>query len=489
MPSMVTDFRIWLMAVILAAFSSPISNAQDVNARIKNAEESVVIVAIVHESGRVMGQGTGFVVTNDGYVLTNNHVVENGAYLYISNRLLPDFYKAEIVWTDERRDIALIKAPNLSVPGLPLSRIDLSPIDPVVAIGYPLIATAAGSVDTAVFSRGVVSRYFENNRSGIPIKYIQHDTTLSPGNSGGPLFNQCGEVVGINTSVSSDARVGAQIANSSSINEALIQLRARSPDIAERVKMINRPCVQTAGGASEAAVSGANQRAQAADQRAQAADRRAQAAEILAEQAQAENAQIQADLASVVQENSALADQLNQQQSSFFKIISGLGIALLAVIFVVILAFVFALRRPKAAPAGPSERFASRRAPSSRNASRPVQSTLTPQASSGSLLLSGADADGHPLRFRITQKQCQSDSGASFGRAPDLAENLIDSDHVSRLHFRITHDGRAFQIEDLASTNGTDLNGIALKPDESRLLKPGDRISIGALTLHVAAAP
>lgn len=481
-----------LIYSILLAFAIAITDlvgpalAQDVNARLKAAEESVVIVAIVHESGRVMGQGTGFAIARGGYVLTNNHVVENGAFLYVTNRLLPEIYKAEIIWTDEKRDIALIRAENLDAPGLPLSRIDLAPIDPVVAIGYPRIATASGNVDTAVFSRGVVSRYFTYNGSGIPIKYIQHDTTISGGNSGGPLFNQCGEVIGINTSISSDIRAGAQIANSSSIQEALIQLNARSPDVADRVTTVSRPCVPASSGASEAAVSGANQRASAANQRAEAADRRAQAAEILAEQAQAENAQIQADLASVVQENTALASQLNQQQSAFFQMISGLGIALLAIAFIVILALVFAMRRPKAVGAGApsSKRFAQPKA-----APRPVrpraQPAVTTSEPSSALLLSGADAEGRPLRFLLSPELCSGERGCVFGRSPELADEVIASDHVSRQHFTVTYVDKGYQISDLGSTNGTSVNGETLAAGDSVTIAAGDRITIGDLILNI----
>jgi serine protease Do len=152
--------------------------------------------------------GSGFVISADGYILTNAHVIDNAEE--ISVRLTDKReYKAKVIGADRRTDIALIK---IEATGLPVVRFG----DPnklrvgewVLAIGSPF------GFDNSV-TAGIVSAKGRNLPTENLVPFIQTDVAINPGNSGGPLFNMRGEVVGINSQIYS--RTGGYMGLSFSI--------------------------------------------------------------------------------------------------------------------------------------------------------------------------------------------------------------------------------------------------------------------------------
>jgi len=144
---------------------------------------------------RQTAQGSGFIVSSDGYILTNNHVVgdaDNVKVKLVDGRE----FEAEIVGTDPKSDVALIKVKASSLPSLKLADSDKIEVGEwVLAIGNPF---GLGHTVTA----GIVSA---KGRSNIGVAeyedFIQTDAAINPGNSGGPLINLDCEVVGINTAI------------------------------------------------------------------------------------------------------------------------------------------------------------------------------------------------------------------------------------------------------------------------------------------------
>ncbi|RMG59707.1 MAG: DegQ family serine endoprotease [Deltaproteobacteria bacterium] len=139
--------------------------------------------------------GSGFIVTEDGYILTNNHVVERADEITV--RLYDETeYEAEVVGTDPKTDIALIKIDaDRKLPHVKLGDSDALEVGEwVVAIGNPF-----GLEHTV--TAGIVSAKGRVIGSGPYDDFIQTDASINPGNSGGPLFNLRGEVVGINTAI------------------------------------------------------------------------------------------------------------------------------------------------------------------------------------------------------------------------------------------------------------------------------------------------
>jgi len=141
-----------------------------------------------------LGQGSGFIISADGYVVTNNHVVEGASKIEIS---FDDQEKieAELVGTDPRTDLALvkIKGSNRSFPHVNFTEKPARVGDWVLAVGNPF---GLGGTVTA----GIVSALTRDIGSG-PYDFIQIDAAVNRGNSGGPTFNLDGEVIGVNTAI------------------------------------------------------------------------------------------------------------------------------------------------------------------------------------------------------------------------------------------------------------------------------------------------
>jgi len=141
------------------------------------------------------GAGSGFIISNDGYILTNNHVVGDADTITV--RLADEReFTANVIGTDPQSDVALIKIDGKDLPVLPLGDSDKLEVGEwVIAIGSPFELNQTVTV-------GVVSA---KGRSRIGINdyenFIQTDAAINPGNSGGPLLNIYGKVVGMNTAI------------------------------------------------------------------------------------------------------------------------------------------------------------------------------------------------------------------------------------------------------------------------------------------------
>ena len=169
------------------------------------------------------GLGTGFIIDKDGFILTNNHVVEDADEIKVKiegETELP----ATIVGRDPKTDLALIKIASKS-PLIPLPLGDSDQLDVgdwVVAIGNPF---GLGNTVTA----GIVSAKFRQLGAGAYDNFIQTDASINPGNSGGPLLNTMGEVIGINSAIFSQSGGSIGIGFAIPINMAkdlLPQLKA-----------------------------------------------------------------------------------------------------------------------------------------------------------------------------------------------------------------------------------------------------------------------
>ncbi len=139
--------------------------------------------------------GTGFIINKDGYILTNNHVVENVDEIKITLSNQKEF-EAKVVGKDPKTDIALIKIDSWKeLPIVNLGDSDKLEVGEwVIAIGNPF------GLEHTVTS-GIVSAKGRVLGAGPYDDYIQTDASINPGNSGGPLFNLRGEVIGINTAI------------------------------------------------------------------------------------------------------------------------------------------------------------------------------------------------------------------------------------------------------------------------------------------------
>lgn len=149
--------------------------------------------------------GSGVIITNDGYIVTNNHVVANAANIEIStndNRI----YTAELIGADPATDIALLKISETSLPAIVFGDSDnLQVGEWVLAVGNPfnLTSTVTAGIVSAK-ARNINILHYNPTDEVFPLEsFIQTDAAVNPGNSGGALVNGRGELVGINTAIAS----------------------------------------------------------------------------------------------------------------------------------------------------------------------------------------------------------------------------------------------------------------------------------------------
>ena len=160
---------------------------------------------------RNLGQGSGFIFSADGYVLTNAHVVANADEVIVTLTDKREF-KAKVIGSDQRTDIAVLKLEATGLPKVTLGDSDKVRVGEwVMAIGSPF-----GFENTV--TAGIVSA--KTRETGEFVPFIQTDAAVNPGNSGGPLFNIKGEVIGINSQIYSDGGAYIGISFAIPINTA-----------------------------------------------------------------------------------------------------------------------------------------------------------------------------------------------------------------------------------------------------------------------------
>src|SRR5574341_462510 len=154
------------------------------------------------------GEGSGFIISADGYILTNNHVVDEADRLKV--RLVDKReFTARVIGKDPDTDVAVIKIDASGLPTVPLGNSDEAKIGQwVLAVGNPFGEDLTFTVTAGIVSaKGRLLRDLQGNREYRIGDFIQTDAAINPGNSGGPLVNLAGQVIGINSAIASPTGV------------------------------------------------------------------------------------------------------------------------------------------------------------------------------------------------------------------------------------------------------------------------------------------
>ncbi len=198
------------------------------------------------QGGQRSSLGSGFILSREGYVVTNNHVVAGGGDIIVRLDGGSE-HPARIVGTDTATDLALLKVEGGSFAVLPLGDSDRLQVgEPVMAIGNPF------GLDQTV-TTGIVSAKERFIGSGPYDDFIQTDASINPGNSGGPLLDSRGAVIGINSAIFSQSGGSIGIGFAIPINLAktvLVQLRERGTVVRGFLGVSVRPVTPSAAEAA-----------------------------------------------------------------------------------------------------------------------------------------------------------------------------------------------------------------------------------------------
>lgn len=169
---------------------------------VARVERSVVRI-VADFGGGEYGTGTGFVLNARGDVATNQHVIKGARRIDVLHSGAAGILQATVVWRSAALDLAVLRVSG----GAPTPAKIAAPVDkiakgaPVYAMGFPGLADRLAAATDATVTDGIISRFStEPWEAGGPVlSIIQHTAAVNLGNSGGPLFDACGRVVGVNT--------------------------------------------------------------------------------------------------------------------------------------------------------------------------------------------------------------------------------------------------------------------------------------------------
>lgn len=230
---------------LLDAYSKTVSRVY------KEMAPSVVHINNLREGSKEAAgsMGSGFIISSDGYILTNHHVTEKARELWVT-LTSGEPLKAEWKGSDPSTDLALLKIDSRSLPALAFADSDLlEPGQIAIAIGNPY-----GLQQTV--TAGVISAVGRSLRAGngrLIDDVIQTDAALNPGNSGGPLLNAAGNVIGVNTAIISSAQgicfavssnlasaITGQLIRKGKVTRALIGIAGQTVKLTTRIREYNR---------------------------------------------------------------------------------------------------------------------------------------------------------------------------------------------------------------------------------------------------------
>lgn len=458
---------VFAVSLLLIACLTPVAYAG------KTHENNVVKVNVltVDKKGNIgRGHGTGFVINDDGYIVTNWHVVTGAVAIFV----LRDGQRIDVLqgfdvknkfaganvekdpWTSKDLDLAILKVKPEHWPQLNLEAVTLTNQRPiqgsiVSAQGYPGIAeaTAVKSVDITAFSTfasGTLARVIEDGKwsgGGETLVQLLHTAPTSGGNSGGPVFDECGRVVGVHSASPTESSSvydakGRKIAFGVVSNAAY----GIASDISELIRVLDSKGIPY----------------------------------FLDE--------------SVCHSKQDLYEEENRKLSRTLQFSLYFGGAALLVIGIML---VYLLRNPAARQrvSHAVETYsrsirASRPKPDNEPGRVNPPPAATVAVSQSNLILDGYSADRQRYRLVISADELYRGE-VVVGRDPDNRSYAVNDASVSRRHCAFYAQGNNLFIREINSTNGTFVDGRKLAEGESASLGNGSEVKLGSVKFKVIA--
>ena len=436
------------------------------------------IVRVINETRDGVGTGTGFVINSEGYVATNHHVVSDAMMLGVVPTDTKNLLEAEEIAVWEELDLAVIRVPGLSLPPVTFSLVEPQKGQKVWAIGYPGGADRERPADDPTVQDGVIGRVFTGRWLNLDLRIIQHNAPTNPGNSGGPLLDDCGNVIGVNTQASlvviespldGVTRVphAAGIYWSSHIEEMAKILSDESIAFQHDTNV----CIATGLDGIPEELEETLEKAGEALEQVDQAEQKADAADMKAGDALQRAGQATEDAQKLRQEMEITARQF---------IILGLCLA-----GVVLITLIVVLKRPRQQVIQIMERMNQRVTGSARVEGR--KKNVDEKLTAYGLVLTGVDSEGQPVHIALPSARFAGlRLGVSLGRHPELVDEVVNDHSISRRHLRIAPGKGGLYAEDLNSTNGTSINHSRLAPFNPQPLEYGSMLTLGSLALSVS---
>ena len=442
------------------------------------------VVRILNETHRGTSTGTGFVINDCGYIATNVHVIDGGGRITAIPANSNTQYELEVIVAESELDLAIVRVQGVNLPPIPLSLAPLKTGQKVWASGYPGRADRRGRfAPNPTPQEGVFSDRYRGAWSTRNLWIIQHSAATSPGNSGGPLLDDCGRVIGVNTQASLIVVESPSEGGLTRVPHA--EGIYWSSHIEELVKLLrdhripfqppeNSPCLPAAGVGDSQKSEEALQKADQAGNRADQAEKKAEEAKRQADEANREIEKTRQEAEEAKQEMEKKREEMVRQFVIWGILLGSLTLA----------ALLLGLRKPRQQiiqvvdrMSRPIRRREREGAPPKRSAKRPTRG----------LVLAGFDGQGNRVRIALSPEKFEGQRhGLSLGRHPDLVDEVIHDDQVSRRHARIKVNDNQFLIEDLNSSHGTFLNRHRLSPFRPVRLDYGATVALGGLELMVS---
>lgn len=483
---MANKLKRWCLTVLVLAF---LFYGRDVFAEldtvvIEKTEESVVRISVT-TSGDSVGHGTGFVINKHGHIATNHHVIEKAIKIEIlptnsSTRYNPT---GRII-KDVERDLAILQVSNINLPPMTLSTTLIQRGQNVYSLGYPGVADRSRPARSPSAGKGIIRQDMSQSswRGGRNqrVRILMHSASINPGNSGGPLVDACGRAVGVNTA-GIPGEAGALYA---SHIEKLVYLLDKY-NITFQSE--DTPCLSAPGPDSGEAIQKAEEAEKEAGQAVKKADQAGEKADQAVETAR--------DAQSTVVQMQSRVEEMVSQFLLVGIVLGGLTLVALGL----------ALKKPRQQlvhvaeqMSRPINEFFGQKIGRNPDGSVPEIKKQGPeeppivqppreQRPARGLVLAGFDGRGNRVHIALSpEKFAGQRLGLSLGRHTELVDEVLNDDHVSRRHLRISFRDGQFYIEDLNSSNGTFLDRHRLSPFQPAQLDYGATVALGGLEVTVS---
>ncbi len=403
------------------------------------------VVRIVTQTSQGPNAGTGFAINDQGYIATNAHVIAHAHSIQAIPTNSNALYEVEVIATSPEFDLAIAHIPDITLPPIALSLAPATKGQKVWSIGYPGGADRNRPAHDPTVQDGVIGRIFSGAWHAQELRIIQHNAPTNPGNSGGPLLDDCSRAVGVNTQASlvviiSPSSGVTRVPHAAGIywSSHIEELTTLLDDHGIAFQSESDDCVAAGG-------TGGSGTAEKAQREAEKARR------------EAEQARVQAEEAS--------------DQFFIYLLLLG-GVALVAL--------VVALKKPR--------QFAQQTLAKPRQLvqqiSRRVGVGAVAKGPRHGIVLAGFDGRGHRVCIELSPARFAGQRlGLSLGRHPELVDEVVADGNVSRRHLRIVAQGNRLYVEDLNSSNGTFLNEQRLSPFKPARLEYGAKVALGDLVL------